>query len=357
MKKGIFPICLLLVTLVLTGVSCKSTPPAETKPAAFDELQKSSDALTEAVARAEEARKRARDFESPSYFPSDWEAIEAQYTEAGNMHKSTDSEVEEAVALYNSIAESYDELFMKTVPLYAQAREDEIMSAREELINTEFSREFPEYVQGADETTLEALAQYEAGDYYKSRDTAAAALNDYETLLVGARVYRTRQEVIDRNFVSYDLENFNKADEIAQSALDAYDAGDKKAAIATAEEAQLRYNAVLQNSWTSYSVRRRTTASSEREAALENKANIASRDMFREADILYSRAEEEFKAERFAEAGVLFIDAEALYVIASHETDEKRQKALETMRLAEEKIEESVETALEAERIIEGGSR
>jgi hypothetical protein len=90
---------------------------------------------------------------------------------------------------------------------------------------------------------------------------------------------------------------------------------------------------------------------------LENKANIASRDMFREADALYSKAEEEFEAEKFAEAGVLFIDAEALFLLASQETDEKRQKALETIRLAEEKIEESVETAIEAERIIEGGSR
>ena len=39
------------------------------------------------------------------------------------------------------------------------------------------------------------------------------------------------------------------------------------------------------------------------------------------------------------------------------ETDEKRRRALEAIRIAEEFIEHSNEVAIEAERIIEGGAR
>ena len=351
MKKGIFPVFLILVTLVLTGVSCKSTPKPEDKVAEI----KSSASLKVSEVKLEEARKRASDFESPAYFPSEWEDLEARYEEAGNMERSTDEEIQEAAAFYNELADSYDELFMKTVPLYAQAREDEILSARGEVVSTGFPKAFPQYLKDADNITLEAQSQFEAEEYYKARDTAASALSEYESLQSCALVYLTRQEIIDRDFISYDPENFSKADEISRNAMASYDDGDKKAAYAAVEEARLRYNVVLQNGWTSYASVRRATASSEREAAIADKANVAARDLFKEADALYSAAEENFKLENFSEAGVLFIDAEALYVIAIQETDEKRQRALETIKLAEEKIEESVETAIEADRIIEGG--
>jgi hypothetical protein len=297
------------------------------------------------------------DFESPSYFPSDWEDAEAQYAAAGNMPKSNNNEIQQATASLSAVAETYDGLFKKTIPLYAQAREDEVLAARDELIFTGFTDAFPEYLQDADNIALAALDQYEAGDYYKARDTAAEALIEYQTLLVGAKVYTARQEIIDRGFLEYDQENFDKADEVVQGAIEKYEAGDKKAAVESAEEALLRYNIVLTNGWTSYASVRRASASAERELALTNKVNIAVRDGFRSADAVFNNAEENFKSEKFENAALLFTESEALFAVAGQETEEKRQRAIETIRMAEEKIEESVETASEAERIIEGGSR
>jgi hypothetical protein len=354
MKKTIFPIFLLFAIIALTSISCKTTPPAETAP-----TPSTTGAIRDALNRAgvEEARKRAQDFESPSYFPSDWEAVEAEYAEAGNMPKSNNSEIQQATAALNRITGTYNDLFKKTIPLYAQAREDEIMAARDELIHTGFTNVFPEYLKNADNMTLAALSQYEAEDYYAARDTAAAALDEYKTLQTGARVFIARQEIVDRGFIEYDPDNFARADEVTQAAMEKYEAGDKKAAVDSAEEALLRYNLVLKNGWTTYAADRRSSASAERERAISNKVNVAVREGFREADALFNHAEEIFKTEKFEDAAILFTESEALFVVAGQETDEKRRRAMETIRIAEEMIEASDETASEAERIIEGGSR
>ena len=358
MRRSIF-LTILAAIIALTSVACKSTPkPEEEKPKVNASIQTlSSDELKNLMDKVEEARKRAQDFEAPSYFPSDWEREEVEYSTVKNAPKLNESEIQHATASLNSLLDSYNDLFQKSVPLYAQAREDEIMAARDDLVNSGFASAFPQYVQSADKIALEALEKYEAEDYYAARDTAAAALGEYETLLVGTKVFVTRREIIERGFTSYDNENFIKADEIADTAIEKYDEGDKKAAVDHAEEALLRYNIVLTNAWTAYSAEKRDTAFLEREKAITDKVNIAVRDAFRNADEAYNLAEANYKAENFSDAALKYIEAEALFAVAGQETEGKRQKAEETIRKAEEKIEESVEAAIEAERIIEGGSR
>jgi len=342
--KKIIPILMLLSIAALISVSCKSTPPP-------------GDSAFEPEVKAQAARQRAVDFESPAYFPSEWEEVETKLAIAGQMPRSNATERQEAENAYNSAAAAYDEIFAMTVPLYAQAREDEILSTRETLIETGFTQYFPEYLKTADDMAIAAQDQYDAEDYYGARDTAAKALNEYETLLVGAGVYLARREVMDRAFIKYDEANFIKAEEISNKAIEDFEAGNRDAALAGAEEALLRYNIILENGWTNYAGEMRISAGAERELALRERANIASRDMFREADILYNRAEENLALQRFHEAAVMYTDAEALFAISRHATQEKRLRAEDAIRTAGVKIEESNEAAIEADRIIEGGSR
>jgi len=342
MKKSIF-LFFFLVILVLTPFQSESQeqPVIPGNP----------------ITRLEVSRKRAIDFECPSYFPSDWEAVEAQYTAADVLRITGEDELQQAESELNSISDTYDGIFKRTVPLYAQAREDEILSARDDLISTGLTRYYPEYLRNADDIALAALDHYEAEDYYTSRDTAAAALSEYEALFLAAKVYLKRQEIIDRGFDMYDLENFDSADEVSLAAIDYYESGNRDAAVENAEEAMLRYNLLLTNGWVTYADDRRTFASFEREMALTNRVNIAVRESFREADTVYVQAEEIFRARKYPEAALLFTDSEARFAIARQETELKRQRALEAIRIAEMKIEESYEAAIEAERIIEGGSR
>jgi nicotinamide mononucleotide (NMN) deamidase PncC len=333
---------LLLIMAVSIFVSCKTTDTGR---------------LTEIMDKARAARQRAIDFESPAYFPSEWEKIEEQYQAALEMPTTKANEIQLAEEAFNTAADAYDELFGKTIPLYAQAREDEILSARDALISSGFTEYFPDFLKNADDLALAAKEQYEAKEFYEARDTVAKALEEYETLQLGARVFLTREEIIERGFLDYDRENFARADDVTKKAIEEYEAGNKETAITNAEEALLRYNLVLATGWTAYAGDKHTAAGSERELALTERANIASREIFREAESFFNQAEESFKAERFHEAALHFTDAEAMFAISRQDTAERRQRAEAAIRLAEESIEERVETAIEAERIIEGGLR
>ena len=443
MKKNFFSIFLLIIIAAMIFVSCGSTPEVEEEPVqgvgiippptvpppqqtvtppqqeeaptqeevpppqTVTPVQETPADLSEQIARAQAARQTAVDFDSPLYFPSDWERIEAQFNSAGSAEA------------YDAAADAYSAILGRTVPLYAQAREDEIIAERNILISTGLTPYAPEYLRRADDIALTALDQYEAGDYYSAKDTAAEALreyealnlaakvffaredllntgvthyaqeyldsaddialaaiyeydadnkeiaiayaeealDEYEALYLAARVFLAREEVINRGFIEYDADNFYRADDVALSAIDEYDAGNIEAAVEHAEEALLRYNIVLSNGWVAFASVRRESAIMERDNALAQRANIASRELFREGEASYSIAQENLAAGNYHDAALHYMDAEAIFIIARLDTEERRERALQTIRLAEERIEESNETAIEAERIIEGGIR
>ncbi|MDR1253041.1 MAG: hypothetical protein LBK62_12905 [Treponema sp.] len=359
---------LLAVSLVLVSVSCKSAPaPIPEEPSVADSAstpeipvqpsgpaQASLEALQEAVARAEEARKRALDFESPSYFPTEWETAEAQNTAAGNLPTSTDTEVQEAVAAYKASADAFDELFSKTIPLYAQAREDEVLAARNELIATGLTDTFPEYLREADETALSALDQYEQKDYYAARDTAGKAMGKYVALKVAADAWLTREEIVNNDFAARD--GFAEADETALAAIDAYSGGDLDSALQGAEEARRRYTQVLTSAWAAYAADMGEAARRARQTALNLKANVAVRDTFNEAEGFYTQAAAALRDSRDKDAAGLYTESEIRFVLAGQAASEKRQIAEEAIREAEKKIEDSDEVASQAELFIQGGS-
>jgi hypothetical protein len=305
--------------------------------------------------RVEEVRQRAIELDCPAYFPNEWEAIEARYS-AGMLLKVTGSDTQKAEETLNSVINEYNELIRRVVPLLAQAKEDEIMAIREELIRSGFAECFPEFFKSVDEIALKALELYEAEDYFAARDTADQALFEYGILLIGSNAFLARLEIINRGFEDFDPENLEKADEIAELAVSRFEEN-KEEAKGHAEEARLRYSLYLQNSWTTFAAEHRSTSTAERENALSLRANIAVREMFREAEEIFEQAEKDFQANDFHSAGIGFIEAEVLFAIAAHEAEEKREHALRAIREAEETLERSEEKAIRAEQILEGGTR
>ena len=346
-------------------ISCKSTPeqtpeqppvpPVETPVAPDGPSQDALNDLDAAIARAEEARKRASDFESVIYFPSDWENAESEYAAAGQLSRTTEDEVREAAAQYNALTGVYDGLFKRVVPLYAQAREDEITAARDEALLTGLKDSFPDYLTDADRTAVQALDQFEAEDYYAARDTAFLARDKYRALKAGGEAYNKRQEIVNRDFVSYDPENFNKADESGLAAVEAYEAENIEAAQEQAEEAGLRYNLVLNTAWAAHVAERRLAADGERQKALDLKANVAVKAEFDAALAIYNQAASSVQAENYTEAVSLYGQSEAQFMAVGKTAEEKRREAEQAIQEAEQKILESEENAKKAELILEGG--
>jgi len=372
--------------------STTTTPASSTTTAPADTSGLTPDAL--------QARTKALDFYANSYFPSEWEAIEALPASART-------------------AAAYNEIFEKTRPLYAQRMEDEILLTREELIATGFTSYYPEYLKNADQKALAALDQYESQDYYAARDTATQALKEYETMLLGAKTYQKREELVgtglnnyfqehldradalaftaadqyeagnvsaasqtaENAFNEYDTlltgahiylirqsitdlglekhsqDSFNAADEFFRKGIAEYNAGDRTAAIKSAEEARNRYNVVLSEGMVFYAADKRTAASNERQLAIAERADIASREYFREADSHLAEAERLYTAGSYTDAASAFTYAEAMFAISRQDAVYKRHIAEERIREAQEVIESSSLSAMEAGRILEGGSR
>jgi len=334
MKKLLFFAPFIIAMLVFPCLVSAQTP--------------QSDTLDAAVARAEQARKEAADFESPAYFPGEWESAETRYIHAGH---------EKTAAAYDSATDAYNSVFHLAIPLYAQAREDEIVTLRNSLVAAGVRAFFPDIFALADKTALSAQDQYKAEDYYTARSTAAQALQMYQIMNSAHNAWLTQREIKGREFEAYDADNFKLAGDILDGAMDAYKAGNYTQAQEDANEALIRYNLVLAVGWASYAEIRFSMAETERKAALEIKANIAVRDLFTEADSTYKTSVDFYESQQYEEAAKQFINSETMFVAAGALASEKRSNAAETIKEAREKVEKSSEVARQAEILIKGRSR
>jgi hypothetical protein len=368
-------VLLLTVGMVFLVVSCKSTaasapatlapetsptaettPPPPPPPAPALPTQASLNALDEAIARAQDARKRAEDFEGDSRFPGDWSAAEADLAAAGDR-RGTPAEVSETEAKYRALADKYDEIFGKTLPLYAQDRETEVLAARDAAIAAGIREVYPEYLLDADTTALDALDRYEAEDYYAADEGSRLALGQYQALKPGAEAYTLRQEIVDRDFFGYDQDNFSRADTTLTAAFNHYGEKDPETARNEADEALLRYNLVMKAGWAGSVGKLQTLAQAERQKALNEKANVAVRNDFAETEKVYNQAAVALRAEQFQEAGPLYEKSASSYTILARSAAEKRRIAEDAISKAEEKMAESETMVQNAELILEGGAQ
>jgi hypothetical protein len=313
--------------------------------------------LNAAIARAEAARQKADDFEGSAYFPSEWESAESRYADAQALPKAAGNDLRQAITAFSNVADAYDSIFNLTIPLYAQAREDEIMAIWDELVAAGARDSFPEFFTPADETAILAYSQYEAADYYSARDSAAKALEMYQALKVANAAWQVRSEIVKKNFESYSPDDFERADGISIAVGKYYEAGDFPSAQENAGEALQEYQSILAAGWKAYAEQHSLSAGNERQNALDNKANIATRDLFNQAETRYRSAGVSLGSRNYEEAANQFINAESMFIAATNSTIEKRNNAAEAILEANERIIESDETARQAEIIMEGGSR
>jgi hypothetical protein len=332
-------------------------PPPVQDPNKGPPNQAALDALNAAITEANQIRQQVIDFEGPDYFPEDWDAAESQYRLAEDQTgRDTQGDVQEAIDRYKDITGVYRELFQKTLPRYAELREQEIQEARNAAIYAGIQDISPEHLLLADEKALDALNQYNGEEYYSAAASAALALNMYQALKAGVDAYHIRQEILTRNFVQYDPYNFEQADDAGIAAIADYEAEQVEGLQKNAEDIQLLYNLVLKTGWISFAAERGAAAGEERQAALDVKANVAVRSDFDAAAAFYNRADASFKAENYSDAAEFYVQAEFQFAGAVKNTIEKRQVAEAAIRAAEEKMVESDENARKAELVIEGGA-
>jgi hypothetical protein len=351
------PVCLML--------ACKSTPAASEEPpvespAAEPQVvrpdQASLNALDQSIADLERLRQLAIDIEGPSWFPDQWNVAEAQYNQAASRtQRDTPEQVRAAVAANNTAAASFQSLIDQSLPFYAQAREDQIVSVREDALAAGIRDLAPEYLLMADKTVLDAQTKYEEKDYYGAIASAFLAVDMYEALEEGCNAYYVRQEIEDRNFARYDPDNFSLADNTGLAAIEDYEAGDLESAREEAEKAHLRYNLALNTGWQFYAAEKGAASEDRRREALKLKANVAVRSDFEEASRIFAQGNSAFLGEDYPSAVNFFVEAESRFTVVRELAEQKRLAAENAIREADEKMAESDANAEKAEAIL-GGS-
>lgn len=385
MKHKVFVSVLVVASLALLGLSsCASGPkptaqmpqeepttptetvqpgveqkqPEVTDPSKLPPDQASEAALAAAVARAEKSRKQAFDLEVPATFADDWKKAEALFmTGREKAQVKTQLSYTEATQAYTSAADAYDELAMKALPLYAEARRQEIVKARADAVNAGADQLVPDQLAAADTVADTAQAQFNSGEYYTAAASAQEARTRYIILKTGLDAYAVQQEIDRRDFAKYDAGNYSLAQQKLQAAQAAYDAGDINAAQNNAEEALLRFRLALNKGREMNASGRGEAASAERQAAQDLKANVAVKSDFERAQAVYAEAEQAFKAEKYDDAADLFAQAESLFADAKNVAAEKRARALEALQNAQQKITATEDAAKKADAVLEGGSR
>jgi len=307
--------------------------------------------LRAAVSRAGELRAMAADFDAASYFPSEWASAEAAHTEAG---LTTDEAG--AIAAHNLAADSFESILRLSLSLYAQAREDEITAIRRGLTENGARAFFPELAGRADRAALEAWDLYEAGNYGDARIGAEQALSMFQILETGFAAWQRRREIVlmGLGFSDTAKDNLERADEIMGDAVHAYNAGDFSLAMENAIEAHARYSLLVSSGWTGLAQHRASTAEAERLAAVEIRGNVARKDIFEQADLIYVTALDLLRREHYMEAASQFEKATSLYSLAISSTLRLRDIAASTImeanlkidgRAADPQIESEIESA------------
>ena len=379
----------------------------------------SLNALSRAANRAAAARKLVMDFEGPSFFPEDWQSAETLYDNAVQSRDASTSQSVEASRLrYEQAAAAYEAMIDKTYAAALDYATTELNNARDAAISAGANSLIPDELLDADNTVADAYEKYLAKDYYGAKDAALEAYDKYslqkygidiynireEALRLGAEelipdllaeaddlalegidkyfakdydgawstganiegrytalrtglsAYDVRENIFGRGFEVYDPLNVDLADETLQEAADDYSRGNIASAIDKTETALFRYTLALNTAWENFAAEKGADASTERQKALDEKANVAIREDFNAAQAIYTRAATAFQAKRFEDAALLYLECEPMFTEAARVARIKRIDAERALELANQKMAESDETARNAEVILEGGN-
>jgi hypothetical protein len=292
--------------------------------------------------------------ESPRYFPGDWEGVENRYRSLGEPAPVTLGDFRAAVQAYQAVADTYDDLARKSLPLYAAERTRDIQASRQRALDAGAALIAPARLSAADAVVNKAASQYNGGDYYPAAASAVTAIDMYGALKTGLEAYAVRQQIVARDFVKYDPVNFDFADKVGLDAISNYDTGSIKDAQDKAEQAALWYAMILDTGWETFASGHGAAAAEVQQAAYNLKAHIALKRDYDTAAETLMQGDVLFSGRRFAEAVNYYIRAKSQFVVVRDAAGEKRRMAEEAIREAEEKVTRSDEKARDAEIILEG---
>lgn len=341
--------------IILSMISCGSAPPPST-PETQEEApsNETRQALTAAQERVKNLRKRAEDFEGPLYYADEWNKAESRYAQVEALKPGSPQEYQEAIENYTALGDTYNEIGLKAIPRYKEARDQAVQSAREGALEAGAAELLPEPLDSADKTAAEALRLYDAQEYYAFAQESATAEALYILLKTEAAGLGIRSEIETHNLSRFDPPGFAAAEEQLQQAVSAYEGKDIATAQQAAAEALTQYQQVADTGWEALAEEQRQRARALREEALNLKAHIAMKEAYQEADVVYTEGEQVLSTKDFKQALELFTQGADQFTVVRDTTAKKRQTAEKAIGTAQDKIADSDKRAKSAQAKLGG---
>jgi hypothetical protein len=220
----------------------------------------------------------------------------------------------------------------------ADAIRGQVEAAREAALASGAEEVLPQRLGLADNIALSSQSKYASGDYDGAAAGASEAYGRYLALKTILDAYNLKQEADDNDFITRDSENYDAGIKAGNSAVDLFDAGSLADAQKSAEQAMDSFTAVLNKGWTGYAEDQSGAAQTWRQSALDARAHVAVRDLFEDADTAFNGAFVSLRAEEYRDAAGLFDKAIELFRQSRDSAIEKRVKAEEAIRRAEQTL-------------------
>jgi hypothetical protein len=384
MKRKLLGTGILLLVLLLVMVSCASTAPAEETPAAppppvetpttetpvtqapASVSQDLIDGLSAAKALAEKNRALSVELEGPKYFSSEWNDVDARYSDANASSLANDA------SAYQTAINTYNELAVNFENIAANALREKVLEQRTAALDAGIMSISDERFLVAEDCAVTAAAAWEIRDTEVAFQNGRTALSLYGALSAGAEAYKLRMEMeywIDQAIkteaynaslgITYgnysDLQTkLDSADETAFLAISQYDAGDTNA-LASAEKALSGYKGIMAEAWTRAATITAGAADKSRTSAMNAKAPVATKPEYDRANGFYTQGQSLRGVNDNQKAAASYYQSIPLFRDAAELAVYKRQQAEAAIAEAERKIAESEQTAGDAEAILEGG--
>jgi hypothetical protein len=344
--------------------------------------------LQAAMAQAEKSRQAAMNVNGQTYFPNDWRDAEAKNTSGKNARKTTPDEIKAAAALFVSAAAAYDDIAGKSQQRFAKDKDDANKALQAAMARADKSRQaaaaanaqtyLPNDWRNAetkntsaksaktgtlDEIKAATALFVSVADAYddvarKSQQQAAKEKDDAGKALQAAiaRMDKSRKDAQDAKAnvnLPADWNNAETKNKTAASAKRGTVAEIKAAvplytAAADAYDDLIKKNVAFINSTQNQKSAEdaKVRAETERQKALDGKADIASASEFNGADAIFKQAASDFDKKVFASAIESYNKSADQFIAAALLTEKKRTLANDTIGEAKERSAQSADFAV-----------
>jgi len=249
-------------------------------PLAAREREEANSALQASMARAAASRQEAAAVEAQAHFQAEWRAAESQNTAAGRARRGTPEEMRAASALFTAAADAYDDLARRSRPLFAAERAD------------------------AERSLQQAIAR--AG---QSRQSAANT---------------DAQANFPREWAGLETRHRNAENARRATNAEMRSAANLFSGVADGFDDIVQRNVRLAEQNEGAAIAARATAESQRQAAIDVRANLAVREDFSRAEATLQQANAAFGARSFTAALAGYNQSAGQFAAAARETERMR---------------------------------